>query len=418
MAPDYLYAQLAMQMQSGHWAFEIGLKTLIEASHAEYKWTHDLPKLYSNLRSVNPQAFCDLDKVYRDTVNFYRLTELEEDLSGYLARVGKQEVFERLRYAALNRPQVAFRDVPLSQVYFELLAVIRDYEVSGLRTYHFPSRRIDQQVEDAVVRAMTSDSEEFERRKTAWEWVCNLLKTDNLMWRDLLHRARQQDFRLEAAHNDRVEVLLRGAYDTLTSREQNSGVHFDPALNYYLRRMEYAARGAEQRKGTPAPVLSDTGEDALAARVLSPYGESLGMIAKNQDGAWLADPLNAQGFVFEEKDDAALYIVRAQTRILRTNLDQHHYKDVRIVHDMDHLPWPTMAVGDDWRMPDGPYEATLVFWDECPLEVGDQLDAALLPLDDESKSVLRIEAQVISRTERNCLIRGNWVVDVRKSTDY
>ena len=265
MVPDYHYAQLAKQMQSGHWAFEVGLKTLIEKSQGEYRWTHDLPKLYSKLRSVNPQAFGDLDKVYRDTVNFYRLVELEDNLAGYLARVGKQEVFERLRYAALNRPQVAFRDVPLSQVYFELVAVIRDYEVSGLRTYHFPSRRVDQQVKDAVVHSMTSDPEEFERREAAWEWLCNLLMTDSEAWRDLLHRARQQDFRLEGAHNDRVEVLLRGAYDTLTSREQNSDVQPDPALNYYLRRIEYVPRGSEQNKGTPEPVLSSNSVNDVIA---------------------------------------------------------------------------------------------------------------------------------------------------------
>ena len=89
-------------------------------------------KLHSNcVRSLKGQAFGDQDKVYiADTVNFYRLVELEDNLAGYLARVGKQEVFERLRYAALNRPQVAFRDVPLSQVYFELVAVM-----TGLRSF-------------------------------------------------------------------------------------------------------------------------------------------------------------------------------------------------------------------------------------------------------------------------------------------
>ena len=343
---------------------------------------------------------------------------MEEDLSGYLARVGKQEVFERLRYAALDQPAVAFSDVPLSQVYFELLAVIRDYEKLGLRQSHFPSRRIDRRVEDAVSRAMESDTEEFERREAAWTWLCKLQKTEDLAWRDLLHRAHQRDFRLEGAKNDRVELLLRKALETLTSRDENSGVNFDPALYYYLRRIEYSPKGVEQQRGTPEPVLTDSSEDAVATRVLSPSGEALGMIAKKRDGAWIAEPLNAQGSAFEEKDDAALYVVRAQTRILRLNLGQHQYRDVRIVHDDDLLPWPTVAVGDSWGIPAGPYEATLCFWDNCPLDLGGTLDAALLPFDDQRESILRIEADLVSRTERTCLIRGNWVVDVRRSTDY
>ena len=409
MVPEYHYAQLAKQMQSGHWAFEVGLKTLIEKSQGEYKWTHDLLKLYFKLRSVNPQAFSDLDNVYRDTVNFYRLTELEDDLAGYLARVGKKEVFERLRYAALNRAQVAFRDVPLSQVYFELLAVLRDYEEIGLRARHFPSRRIAQQVEAAVVRAMTSDPEEFERRKDAWTWLCNLQETGDVSWRTLLHRAYQRDFRLEGAQSDRVELLLRKALETLTSRGQNSGVNFDPALDYYLSRIKYVPSGAEQNKGTPEPVLSGRGENDVIAQVSSPSGVSLGLIEKLQDGAWLARPQMTQGFAFEKKEDAALYVVRVKTRILRASLGQHQHKDVRIVHDMDHIEWPIEAVGDDWRLPAGPHDATLTFWDECPFEVGDSLDAALLPFDDEDKSVLRINAQVISQTERKCVIRGSWV---------
>ena len=411
MAPDYLYAQLARQMQSGHWAFEIGLKTLIENSQGEYKWTHDLSKLYSRLRNVNPQAFGDLDKVYRDTVNFYRLADLEDNLAGYLARVGKQEVFERLRYAALNLPQVAFRDVPLSLVYFELLAVIRDYEESGLRTYHFPSRRIDQRVEEAVIHAMASGPDEFERRKDALEWLSNLLNLDNLAWRNLLHRARQQDFRLEGAQNDRVEMLLREAFETLISREQNSDVQPDPALDYYLRRIEYVPKGAEQNKGTPEPMLNGNEENDVVARVTSPSGESLGLIRKLRDGAWVAGPFNAPGLTFEMKDDAALNMVRARTRTLRVYVNEHEHKDVRIVHDMDLFLESVRRTCDVW-------ETTLVFWDECPFEVGDSLEAALLPFDDEFKSVLRIESKVHSRTERKCLIRGNWEVDARNSTDY
>ena len=411
MAPDYHYAQVAKQMQSGHWAFEIGLKTLIEASDAEYKWTHDLPDLYSQLCSVNPQAFSDLDDVYRDTVKFYRLTELEDDLAGYLARVGKKEVFERLRYAALDRSQVAFRDVPLSQVYFELLAVLRDYEEIGLRTRHFPSRRIDRHVVDAVERSVASDPEEFERRKAAWEWLCNLLKTDNLAWRDVLHRARQQNFRLEGAENDRVEVLLRGAYEILIGREQNSDVHRDPALDYYLHRIRYVPSGAEQNKGTPEPVLSGRGENDVVAQVSSPSGVSLGLITKLADGAWVADPHSAGNVAFEAKDDAALYLVRVGTRTLRVYVNETEHKDEKIVHDMDWFLDPVKVKCSCWQ-------TTLVFWDECPLKLGCSLDAAMLPFDDASKSVLRIKAEVISRTERNCVIRGSWVVDVRKSTEY
>lgn len=417
IAPDYRYAQLATQMQSGHWAFEVGLKTLIENSQGEYKRTHDLPKLYSKLRGVNPQAFDDLDKVYRDTVNFYRLNDLEEDLSGYLARVGKEKVFERLRYAALDQPAVAFRDVPLSEVYFELLAVLKDYEKLGLRPFHLPSLRIDQQVVDVLTGAMTSAPDEFERRKDAWTWLCNKVKSDSMAWRDLLLHARRRDFRLEEAQSDRVEVLLRGAYETLTGREQNSDVHVDPALNYYLRRIAYVPRGSEQTRGTPRPSLSDESDDVTFGQISSPSGKYLGSVSKLPDGAWVVDPPNAQRLTFEMKGDAVLYVARAQTRILRVHLGEGKRQDVRIVHDKDYIEWPTVAVGDDWQPPAGPDDATLVFWDECPFEVGDSLEAALLPFDDDFRSVLRIKAKVHSRTEQSCVIRGDWVVDVRKDTD-
>ena len=158
-------------------------------------------------------------------------------------------------------------------------------------------------------------------------------------------------------------------------------------------------------------MLSSNAENDVIAQVSSPSGESLGLIEKLRDGAWVAEPFNVRGLTFEMKDDAALYVVRAGTRALRVYLHENEYKDVRIVHDMDWFLEPVSRGCNGW-------ETTLVFWDECPLEIGDQLDAALLPFDDESKSVLRIEAQVHSRTERSCVIRGSWAVDLRRDTDY
>ena len=409
---DYHYAQLAKQMQSGHWAFEIGLKTLIEKSQGKCKaWGHDLFDLYSKLGCVNVKAFDDLNRVYSDTVDFYRCDDLEEDLSGHLARVGSKEVFVRLRYAALDKPAVAFVDVPLSQVYFELLAVLRDYEAIGLRTRHLPSLRIDQQVEDAVVRAVEGDPEEFERREEAWTWLCNKIESDNLAWRDLLHRARQQGFKLEGAPNDRVETLLSEAYSTLTSQERNSEVNPDPALDYYLRRIEYVPSGAEQNNCTLEPVLSGGAENDVVAQVCSPSGESLGLIERLSDGAWVANLSGGRHVVFETKDDAALYLVRVGTRTLRRYVNEGEHEDLRIVQDIDWFLEPVGRRRNVW-------ETKLVFWDECPLEVGDQLEAALLPFDDEHKSVLRIETQVVSCTEHNCVVRGGWFADVRRSTEY
>ena len=406
LIPETNAVQLTNRAPIAHLAIERGLKALICKVRGNWKHMHSLDKLHGDLRDCDAASADYLDESFEDAVRYFGY-DVDDDrfehfrsLEDYLVKVGTKEHFEALRYWAIGESSdenpIPYISPP---VHRELLCT--------LWCLFFPNRRetVSDRVERKVAHAMfdgrliSYDANDTQKKQSVqWykNWLCNTHTSSRLALKEAVDKG------FAITDDEFVNETLRDAYNELQQSK-------DPAVQYYIRTLEYLPKDSQRRNPDAIPEVEWHGQDQTNGSVLTPTGTCLGFIEKYADGAWGITPLEGGlvqvAEIAKSMADAKHYLVNRLTRQVTATINRES-KQLRIVSEHDfflpHNPSWTLGVEDSV------YEVEL--WDanhglRPSDEVSMELQSETMP---ESVSVLEgkvtaVEKQSVSVTGTDCL---------------
>ena len=103
---EYANAKWAPLYALAHWGIENGLKALILQAVGQHPRGHDLYELFRLLESKDASKAKNLEHAFADIANFYTIDVDRwvhfQSLKPYLREFGKDELYEKFRYWALE----------------------------------------------------------------------------------------------------------------------------------------------------------------------------------------------------------------------------------------------------------------------------------------------------------------------------
>ena len=318
LVPAANIVKLADPLSTAHLAMERGLKALITDAGETFEHTHDLNRLYEDLRKHNQEASRYLARAFDDAVRFFGYNPNAKGLSQfrsideYFSKVGTKKSFQDLRYWAIDNPSTTdnpIRDIsPL--IHRELLHALSIVFLPNRR--ETVSNRVDREIARAMVDARHAHiayHPEDTCRGAAVRWYLNWIFSEHATCRDAFREAASRNFVL--GRQEFINKALQDAYDDLKQSQ-------DPAVRYYILRLAYLARGSQRKNPDAMPQIEWLDENNTRGKVVTPAGTCLGFIDKCADGGWGIEPLE-EGLaritdIAETAADAKHYLVNRLTR--------------------------------------------------------------------------------------------------------
>ncbi len=402
------------RLATAHLGIEKGLKALITDAGGNSKHGHDLNRLYRELRECDldsadflAEAFEDAVKCFRYDVNTKDFEHLRS-LGDYLCNVGTRDVFDALRYWAMEESS---KESPIPYI---SLSIHREL-LCALRCLFLPNRRetVSDRVEREVTYAMfegrrgISWSDGDTRKEQSVDWYGNWLFREHATCCSALEEAIQQNFAV--TDDEFVTQALSDAYKDVQESE-------DPAVQYYIGTLTYLPEGSQRRNPEAIPEVKWSNQDQIRGTVVTPAGTPLGFIEKSADGAWgiipSEDGLVQVTEIAIAEADAKDYLVNRLTRQVTVTVDGKS-KQLRIVRDKDFFPLPSFSpplwTTDTENSADLESDAAtykLEFWDgEHGLSPGDGILVKLQPEGSQAFASL-LEGAVIEVAEQTVSITG------------
>ncbi len=230
--------QLTNRVPIAHLAIERGMKALITEAGRSAKCTHNLHKLYRDLKEGNQESADYLARAFEDAVRFFRYNVNTEgfkqfrSLDDYLTKVGTDQAFEALRYWAIG--ESGRGESPISYIspliHRELLCALGHLFVPSLR--ETVSTRVEREVADAMFdrRYIRFNGGDLCMEHSA-RWYGNWVFKEHSTCRSALEEAVDRKFIIKDK-DEFVRQTLRDAYADLQQSK-------DPAVRYYLRTLTY-----------------------------------------------------------------------------------------------------------------------------------------------------------------------------------
>ena len=406
LIPEINSMQLANRMHPAHLAIETGLKALIKNVKGKWNKTHSLDRLYRDLRDCDEASADYLGKAFEDAVRFFGYNvnverfEHFRSLEDYLVKVGTKDAFQDLRYWAIEEPS---KEDPIPRicplVHRELLCALRCLFLPNRR--ETASDRVERKVAQAMSRggyiAYVADDTQ-KKQSVQWykNWLCNTHTSSRLALKEAVDKG------FSITDDEFVIEMLRDAYNELRQSE-------DPAVQYYIRTLEYLPKGSQRRNPGAIPEIEWHQEDQSGS-VVTPAGTCLGFIEKYADGAWGIEPLGGSAYATAWSiADAKHYLVNGLTRQVTVTVSGEP-KQLRAVTGQDSFHPSNPSWTPD--IEDPAYEVE--FWDaNHGLRPGEEVSMELQS-DAVQRLVSVLEGTVTKVEEQKVSVTGTDCADVKK----